>query len=70
MAKTKTYTATETFHTEIDGKPVTVRKGDTVREGHELLKGGRDVNFIETDGGATHEVEEATAEPGKKRGAA
>ena len=67
MAGKRVFTAKETFHTEVDGVPVTVKKGARYREGHPMLKDGRDVNFETED--ETAEIEEATAEPGKKRGA-
>ena len=50
-----------------NGSPVTVNRGDLVRRGHPVLK-GRDELFEPVDNKVRFDVEEATAEPGAKRG--
>ena len=37
--------ATSAFATTVDGQKYVIRRGDTVRDGHPLLKDGRDVFF-------------------------
>ncbi len=60
------YVATQSFSTTLNGVPVHVTAGvDHVREGHPLLA-GREHMFKPMT--ITYDVEQATAEPGKKRG--
>lgn len=64
------YVATETFSADVDGTPQVIQKGITrVRRGHPLLKGREDL-FAPIDLHVDYEVEQATAAPGEKRGAA
>lgn len=61
------FVAKESFSTVYEGAPIMVSRGVTrVREGHPLLK-GREGFFepITVD----YDVEQATDEPGEKRGA-
>lgn len=68
MAKSRIYRARETIHTEVDGVAVTINKGELMQEGHSLFK--QIEPFLEPiDEHVKYGVEEATAEPGKKRGA-
>jgi hypothetical protein len=72
MAKTqesgRVYEAIESFSIQHPhgGHPVAVNHGDTVREGHWLLKGREHLFRLQTP---RYEVEQATAAPGEKRGA-
>lgn len=68
------FVANTTFATNVDGVPVIVHKGrDRVREGHQLLADNPQyfdavelgVTFDVAPGGG---VEQATSEPGEKRG--
>lgn len=76
MANEKTrrlYVAKQSFATEFEGTPVVIQKGNTVEEGHPLLKGREDLfKLIEADFKCEDEterrVEDASAEPGRKRG--
>jgi len=66
------YRANQGFSTILDGESLFVQKGELVHSGHPLLKGREDLfdpadNFGRFD---RPEVEEATAAPGQKRGAA
>lgn len=64
------YVATESFVADMDGVPTVVHKGVTrVRAGHPLLK-VHGAFFEPVDQTVAYEVdvEEATAEPGRKRG--
>lgn len=57
--------AKESFSTELDGAPVTVRaRVTTVREGHPLMNGREDL-FEERQ--VDFDVEQATAAPGERR---
>jgi hypothetical protein len=70
MAKSKSgiYLARDTFHTEVDGVPTVVTKGELVTADSAVYK-GREALFESVEDKARPEVEEATNEPGKKRGA-
>lgn len=63
------WVATETFACQIDGEQVIVHQGETrVRVGHPLLD--RYEGYFEPVNSDVHfDIEEATAEPGRKRGA-
>jgi hypothetical protein len=63
----KVYEAREAFVADIDGQPMAVAKGDRVREGHPLLKGRKDL-FQESEPEVQFDVEDASADPGRKRG--
>ena len=67
MANSGLFIAKETFHAEIDGVPVVVQKGELVKKGHAILK-GREAFFDVAEDRTRPDVEDATAEPGKKRG--
>lgn len=68
MAKGDIYVATETFATEVEGVSQVIHAGLTrVREGHSLLKAFPDY-FAPVDTSVDYDVEQATAEPGVKRG--
>ncbi len=60
------YVAIETFSFALDGNPVIVHAGQTVREGHPILKAvpGHFVPLVEH---VDFEVEQASAAPGEKR---
>lgn len=60
------YVAIESFSLNHGGHPVAVNHGDTVREGHWLLKGREHLFKLQTP---RYEVEQATDAPGEKRGA-
>lgn len=65
----KIYVARESGTAEIDGTAYPFTAGVTrVREGHALLKGGRDQLFEEIDLSVHYDIEQATAGPGEKRG--
>ena len=68
----KIYVAKSSGVAEIDGNGYPFVKGVTrVREGHALLKiAGADELFEVVEGTVHYEVEEATANPGEKRGSA
>lgn len=73
MARTNgddVYVATESFNCEIDGVPQAFKRGVTrVRAGHEVLK--RNPQYFEPVDNSVHfDVEQMTAAPGEKRGAA
>ncbi len=69
MAAAKVYVANETIHVQTKTGVVTIYKGQRVREGHEYLK-GREQFFSEPGlGDVMYDVEDATAAPGRKRGA-
>lgn len=60
--------AKHTFWTEdASGQPVRVDENDLVREGHELIANNPDA-FEPYMAKSRFDVEEATAEPGRKRG--
>lgn len=60
------YVATESFTTEIDGQPVTIRQGvDRVREGHRLMQGREHLFELAP---VDYDVEQMTAAPGERRG--
>lgn len=65
----RVFVATASFTTVLsDGRTHNVRRGVTrVREGHELLAGGRDQFFKMLEDEADYEIEEATAEPRSAR---
>lgn len=72
MARQKTpeyMMATESFVTTIDGTPQQVSKGDLVHPDHPILR-GRESLFAPAKGHVRFDVEQATAAPGEKRGAA
>lgn len=65
--KGRIYVSLESFVVEYEGAPTVVTKDRTrVREGHPLMA-GREHLFKEVD--AHYDVEDATADPGRKRGA-
>lgn len=61
------YVATESFSCEIDGHPVTVNKGERVREGHGLLKAYPAAFQRISDQPVKYDIEDASAAPGMKR---
>ena len=63
------YVAKEEFHVELDGERLFVHKGERVRAGHQLLRVYGDY-FEPIDTKVHYDVEQATAAPGEKRGAA
>ena len=71
MPRTKTpqgrvFVPREDFTTEIDGQPVTFKRGLTrVREGHPAIL-GREGLFEEMI--VDYDIEQATANPGERRG--
>lgn len=61
------YVASENFATEIDGVPMTFLKGKTrVRVGHKVLRDN--AQYFKPLDVDSADIEEATAEPGTKRG--
>lgn len=68
MARTDLFQAKSEFAVELNGVPTVVHKGELVREGHALLR-GRESLFEPYDAKVRFDVEQATAAPGKKRGA-
>lgn len=66
------YVATESFVVEMkDGSTAVVHKGITrAREGHEVMAGGLRQFWEPVGDRVDYEVEQATAAPGEKRGAA
>jgi hypothetical protein len=68
MARTDLFQAKSDFAVELNGVPTVVHKGELVREGHALLKGRMSL-FEPYEAKIRFDVEQATAEPGKKRGA-
>lgn len=68
MARPDLFQAKSEFAVEIDGVPTVVHRGELVREGHPLLK-GRESLFEPYEAKVRFDVEQATAAPGKKRGA-
>jgi hypothetical protein len=70
MAKNqgRVYEAIESFSLDHGGHPVAVNHGDTVREGHWLLKGREHLFKLQTPR-YDYEVEQATKAPGEKRAA-
>lgn len=60
----KIFVAVESFGCEVDGRPVLVSKGDTVREGHPVLKGRESLFVVQS---VRFDVEQATAAPGERR---
>lgn len=67
MARGKVYVATDTLVIDDKGSPVTIHKGDRIREGHPYLR-GREGLFSEEDTSVRFDVEQATAAPGEERG--
>jgi hypothetical protein len=64
--KGEIYVATETGEVDVDGRSYPIKKGVTrVREGHELLAAAPAL-FKVID--VHYEIEDATREPGRKRG--
>jgi hypothetical protein len=61
------YIATREFHHELDGFPDIVRRGELVRQGHELLRCYPEF-FEPIENGVKYDVEQATAAPGELRG--
>jgi len=68
MAGRKIYVAKDAFVVDLDGGSYTISKGTRVREGHEILKGGRLDLFEEQSDQVDYDIETATAAPGEKRG--
>lgn len=68
MARADLFQAKSEFAVSLNGVPIVVHKGELVRSGHPLLK-GRESLFEPYDAKVRFEVEDATAAPGKKRGA-
>jgi len=65
---TAVYVAIESFCADVAGTPTVVHKGVTrVREGHVLLA-TYPMFFQPADEGVHYDVEDAAAEPGRKRG--
>lgn len=62
------FAATESFNVDLDGYPQVVKKGELVREGHELLR--RFPHLFEPARARFEfgEVEQMTAAPGERRG--
>jgi hypothetical protein len=61
------FIATREFHHELDGFPDIVRRGELVRQGHELLRCYPEF-FEPVENGVKYDVEQATAAPGELRG--
>jgi hypothetical protein len=62
------YVATETFVCEVEGAVHTITKGRTrVRAGHPVYVANPQY-FEPVDAGVQYDVEQATADPGSKRG--
>lgn len=64
------YIATETFAAEVDGVPYLVRKGlDRVRGSHPLYRQTKAAGYwAPVTDKVTYDVEQATSDPGEKRG--
>ena len=60
------YVCKESFYTENDGQPESVRKGDLVRAGHPILRRHMSL-FDPIDKHIRFDVEAATAAPGQLR---
>lgn len=68
IKKGRVFVATETFITHVDGRQVNVVKGKTrVREGHVLLTKNPHL-FKPAEDFVDFDVEDASADPGVKRG--
>jgi hypothetical protein len=63
------YRANQGFATTLDGEPLFVAKGELVHKDHPLLKGRKDL-FDPAENFGRFDVEQATAAPEEKRGAA
>lgn len=60
------FVARQAFSTVIDGRIYAISPGDTVREGHPLLEGGRDIYF--TPQKVKYEHKPPAKKPGFKPG--
>jgi hypothetical protein len=65
--KAEYYRAKESFVTVFDGEQVNVPAGEIVRAGHPILK-RREDHFEPVKSFGRFDVEQATKEPGEKRG--
>jgi hypothetical protein len=61
------YQAKTTFWAQVGDTPTCIRRGELVREGHEVLRQRPDA-FELANQHVAHDVEQATAAPGEKRG--
>ena len=63
------YIAKRSFWCEVDGETVLVNKDERVRYGHPILRAHGE-HFEPVDTRVHYDVEQATAAPGERRGAA